>query len=51
MVRSCGHFQAVSAHLRLSYCNSSSAVCQEVSGVNIWGAVIKEKGSGEYITT
>ena len=44
MVRSCGHFQAASAHLRLSYCNSFESVCQEVPRVNIWDAVIKEKG-------
>ena len=43
MVRACGHFQATSAHLRLVYCNSYESVCQEVSGVNIWDAVIKEK--------
>ena len=43
VVRTCGHFQATSAHLRLSYCNSFKSVCQEVSGVNIWDAVIKDK--------
>ena len=28
----------------LVYCNSLKEVCQEASGVNICGAVIKEKG-------
>jgi hypothetical protein len=31
-------------HLRLSYCTSLKWICQEVSGVNIWDAVIKDKG-------
>ena len=44
VVRSCGHFQAASAYLRLSYCNSFELVCQEVSRMNFWDAVIKEKG-------
>ena len=30
-------------HLMLSYCNSYERVCQEVSRVNIWVAVVKEK--------
>ena len=30
--------------LRLSYCNSLMEVCQEVSRINIWDAVVKEKG-------
>ena len=38
-------------HLRLLYCNSYESVCQEVSGVNIWDAVIKDKGGGKHITT
>ena len=44
MVRVCGRFISDSAHLRLSYCNSFGNVCQEVSRVNIWDTVIKEKG-------
>ena len=44
VVRSCGHFQAASAYLRLSYCNSFERVCQEVSRMKIWDAVVKEKG-------
>ena len=44
MVRACGRFLTDSAHLRLSYCNSYESVCQEVSRVNIWDAVVKEKG-------
>ena len=31
-------------HLRLLYCNSFERVCQAVSRVNIWVAVVKEKG-------
>ena len=34
--------------LGLAYCNSSSTICQEVSRVNIWDAVIKEKGRGTH---
>ena len=30
-------------HISLSYCNSFERVCQAVSRVNIWDAVIKEK--------
>ena len=30
-------------HLKLSYYNSYESVCQEVSRVNIWDAVVKEK--------
>ena len=30
-------------HLRLLYCNSFERVCQAVSRVNIWDAVVKEK--------
>ena len=30
-------------HISLSYCNSFERVCQEVSRVNIWVAVVKEK--------
>ena len=44
VVRACGRFLADSVHLRLSYCNSFEIVCQAVSGVNIWVAVVKEKG-------
>ena len=36
-------------HLRLLYCNSCEIICQEVSGVNIWDAVDKEKGKVKYI--
>ena len=49
MVRACGRFLTDSAHLRLVYCNSLKEVCQEVSRVNIWDAVIKEKGKVKYI--
>ena len=38
-----------SAHLRLSYCNSFERVCQEVSRLNIWNAVVKEKGETSSI--
>ena len=44
MVKLCGRFLADSAHLRLPYCNSLMEICQEVSRVNIWDAVVKEKG-------
>ena len=43
VVRSCGRFLTDSTHLRLSYCNSFENVCQEVSRMNFWDAVIKEK--------
>ena len=43
VVRSCRRFISDSAHLRLSYFNSFGNVCQEVSRVNIWDTVIKEK--------
>ena len=36
-------------HLRLSYCNSSSASCQEVSGIKSWDAVDKEKDKGIHM--
>ena len=49
MVRACGRFLADSVHLRLVYCNSYESVGQEVSGVNIWDAVVKEKVEGKYI--
>ena len=49
VVRSYGRFLADSVHLRLVYCNSYESVCQEVSGVNIWDAVVKEKGKVKYI--
>ena len=48
MVRSCGRFLADSVHLRLVYCNSLMEVCQEVSRINIWDAVVKEKGRGNH---
>jgi hypothetical protein len=32
------------------YCNSYEGVCQEVSRVNIWVAVVKEKGRSKLIT-
>ena len=44
VVRSCGRFLVDSVHLKLVYCNSYKRVCQEVSRVNIWDAVVKEKG-------
>ena len=50
VVRSCGRFLADSVHLRLVYCNSLKENCQEVSGVNIWDAVIKEKVSRRVLT-
>ena len=37
-------------HLKLSYCNSYESVCQEVSRLNIWDAVIKEKGEERNCT-
>ena len=51
VVRSCRRFISDSAHLRLSYCNSFGNVCQEVSRVNIWDAIVKEKGRGENTMT
>ena len=50
MVRSCGRFLADSTHLRLVYCNSCASVCQEVSRINIWDAVVKEKVSQRVLT-
>ena len=50
MVRACGRFLADPVHLRLVYCNSYESVCQEVSGVNIGDAVIKEKGEQRNCT-
>ena len=49
VVRACGRFLTDSAHSRLSYCNSCENICQEVSRVNIWVAVVKEKGKVKYI--
>lgn len=51
MVRACGRFLADSVHLKLVYCNSYKRVCQEVSRVNIWVAVVKDKGRGENTMT
>ena len=50
VVSSCGLFLLDSAHLRLVYCNSYESVCQEVSRVNIWDAVVKEKVSQRGLT-
>ena len=50
MVRACGRFLADLVHLKLVYCNSYKRVCQEVSRVNIWDAVIKEKGEERNCT-
>ena len=36
-------------HLRLSYCNSSSASCQEFWRIKICDAVVKDKGRGKHI--
>ena len=43
VVRSCGRFLEGFVRLVVLYCNSYESVCQEVSGVNIWDAVVKEK--------
>ena len=37
-------------HLRLLYCSSFERVCQAVSRVNIWVAVVKEKGKERNFT-
>ena len=44
VVRSCCRFLEGFVCSRVLYCNSCEGVCQEVSGVNIWDAVIIEKG-------
>ena len=36
--------------LGLVYCSSFERVCQEISRVNIWDAVIKEKGEERNFT-
>ena len=50
VVRVCGRFLKGSAHFGVLYCNSYECVCQEVSRVNIWDAVVKEKGRSKLIT-
>ena len=50
MVRVCGRFLEGFVRLVVLYCNSYESVCQEVSRVNIWDAVVKEKGRGKRIT-
>ena len=35
-------------HIRLLYCTSLKGICQEVSRLNIWVAVVKEKGIDRY---
>ena len=50
VVRSCGRFLEGFARLGVLYCNSYEGNCQEVSGVNIWDAVIKEKVSRRVLT-
>ena len=37
-------------HLRLLYCTSLKGICQEVSRLNIWVAVVKEKGEQRNCT-
>ena len=49
VVRSCGRFLEGFARLGVLYCNSYEGNCQEVSRVNIWDAVIKEKGRGIHM--
>ena len=49
VVRSCGRLLTDSAHPRLSYCNSFERVCQEVSRMKFWDAVIKEKGRSKHM--
>ena len=44
VVRSCGRFLEGFTCLGVLYCNSYESVCQEVSRMNFWDAVIKEKG-------
>ena len=44
VVRACGRFLEGFVRLVVLYCNSYESVCQEVSGVNICDAVVKEKG-------
>ena len=50
VVRECGRFLEGFVRLVVLYCNSYESVCQEVSRVNIWDAVVKEKGGGKRIT-
>ena len=50
VVRVCGRFLEGFVRLVVLYCNSYEGVCQEVSRVNIWDAVVKEKGRGKRIT-
>ena len=50
VVRSCGRFLEGFVRLVVLYCNSYESVCQEVSGVNIWDAVVKEKVSQRGLT-
>ena len=50
MVRACGRFHEGFVRLVVLYCNSYESVCQEVSGVNIWDAVVKEKVSQRGLT-
>ena len=50
VVRACGRFLEGFARFGGLYCNSYESVCQEVSRVNIWDAVIKEKGEERNCT-
>ena len=43
MVRACGRFPEGFTCLGVLYCNSYESVCQEVSRIKIWDAVVKEK--------
>ena len=50
VVRACGRFLEGFTCLGVLYCNSYESVCQEVSRIKIWDAVVKEKGRGKRIT-
>ena len=50
VVRACGRFLEGFVRLVVLYCNSYESVCQEVSGVKIWDAVVKEKVSQRVLT-
>ena len=50
MVRACGRFLEGFVRSGVLYCNSYEGVCQEVSRVNIWDAVVKEKVSQRGLT-
>ena len=50
VVRVCGRYLEGLTCLGMLYCNSYERVCQEVSRIKNWDAVVKEKGRGKRIT-